>query len=209
MMIKHFLSFAAAVSLSFDASAGYIQYNLSGPGLSGPDPGILVIREEDKSVAFFSIHTQVGHFAPHDQGEYYHQNHILQATTSFRGLGPTNVVMRDVMQEEHTNFMWLTFSRGNGPKSFDYSMRLVSEPGPYAPYPDQHPLRDFTTTGTAVEVELSPFLAAGLDWMLENQLDLPRLVPGYVGVPEPASMALMMIGALGVINAGRRRKAQI
>jgi len=206
-MIKHLLTFAAAVSLSLDASAGYIQYNLSGPGLMGSDSSILVLREEDKSVAFFSISTQIGRFSPHDRGEYYHQNHLIEATTSFRGLGPTNMYMSDVMQEEHTNFMWLTFSRGNGPKIFDYSMRLVSLPGPQAPYPDMHPRRDFTTTGTAVEVELSPFLAAGLDEMLENQLYLPRLVPSFVRVPEPASMALMVIGALAVINARRRRKA--
>ena len=203
-MFKKIIAAAAASLLSTAASAGYVQYNLDGSA-----DGTLVIRDEDKSVAFFSISTGVAGFTPQDVGDYYHTNYLIETTTSFTGLGPTNIYMRDIWQEDITATMWLMFSEGDAAGTYNYSMRVMTGPGPYFAGPRDYvfPRRDVTYTGTATQVELSPWMVSTIE---SGQFDIRRDIPYYdpTQVPEPASAALFGIGALGAAALRRRRKPQ-
>jgi len=209
-MIKKLIALAAGTLLSTSAFAGYIQYELSGPGLVTEfplyGPNRVVIREEDKSVAFFSIWTTNGWFRPQDRYDTYHRNWVYETTTSFTGMGPTNMYMRDLQQEEQSAQMWLLFSEGDAPGTFDYTMRVLSEAGPQSPYPLRVPIRDITYTGTATQTTVSAEFASFLD--TQDQFLIPRDIPYYdpTQVPEPASLALFAIGAIGAAGVARRRK---
>ena len=202
-MFKKFLALAAGTLISLNASAGYIQYQLDGPIVSGK----VVIREEDKSVAWFGISGGLAHFTVQDRGDLYHNNMLIETTTSFTGMGPTNMYMRDVWQEESSSQGWLMFSEGDAPGTFNYSMRVLRKAGPHAPYPYLIPTVDITYSGTA---RATP-MAAGFADYLDTATDfvLPRDIPYYdpTQVPEPASLALMVVGAFGALGAARPRKA--
>lgn len=210
-MIRKLITLATGTLLSLNASAGYVQYELSGPGVSGQNnsfgKSIMLIREEDKSVAFFNIVTNLGIFRPQERGESYHQNSLIETTTSFMDLGPTNMYMRDLQQEEYSSQMWLLFSSGQQAGMFNYTMRILRNPGPQSPYPNLIPRLDTTYTGSAKQVAVDADLANILD--NSNQFLLPRDIPYFdaTQVPEPVSIALFAIGAAAAAGATRRRKA--
>lgn len=205
LMIKKILAFAASALLSLHASAGYIQYELRGPNYDPAEPeswtNTLVIREEDKSVADYSIDG----FRPQERYEGYYRNRLIETTTSFTGLGPTNMYMWSMQPEEFTKQMWLLFSEGPVPGTFNFTLRVLSRPGPQSAYPELGPWSDITYSGTARQVELNPYY----DWWLGTdpyilQRDVPYFDPTQV--PEPGTLALLGIGVLGAAGSARRRK---
>lgn len=209
-MMKKIVALVAGALLSLNATAGYVQYELSGlPKAFFPifTTSTLVIRDEDKSIAFFSITTDRDYFRPADNGDYYHKNSLLETTTSFIGLGPTNIYMRDIMLEEYTKQVWLLFSEGSTTGTYDFTMRVVTKPGPGSPYPDLIPYTDISYSGTAKEVPVYPWMA---DIDASGQFDIARDIPYYdpTQVPEPTSLALLAIGALGAAGVAYRRKAR-
>jgi hypothetical protein len=210
------LIFAAAIIFSaVNAHAGYLQYNLSGGGIDNAfGPSFIIIRDTDKSIAYYRLHTQLGYFSP-SMG--YQQDFLTDSSSNFWGLqtrnmnwgiGPTNFSLKDIMQEEHTAWLTVNFTQGENPTTFNYSMYSHNAPGPYSPYPNLFHYSTLRTGGTAVTVQVDPYLASILDsnpdygltgYMLANYI-LPTQ-----NLPEPGSLALIGLGGLGLAGIMRRK----
>ena len=205
-MIKRLIAIAAGALFSLNASASYTQYTFGGANANVR--GFIIIRDEDKSVAMFDIYTPITRFTPQDRGDGYHINRLLETTTSFTGMGPTNMYMRDFTQEDYSSQMWMMFSEGSTSESFNYSLRVLRGAGPHSPYPDRFTTLDLTYSGTATGTAASEYWTNFLD--TSNQFDLPRDIPYYdpTQVPEPGSMALLAVGAFGLASLRRRRSSK-
>jgi hypothetical protein len=212
-MKKLFCAVALCLGAAMNAHAGYIEYDLSGPGVDNSIYGnsFIVIRDEDKSVAFYSV----GNFRPNDLPDTYHQDFLTGSSSNFWGLGvrnmfwgigPTNITVTDIWPEDWISMMSIDFAQGDSPTTFNYTMRVTTKAVPI-PYPDLvFPTYHYTYTGTAVQVPTSEFVANILDGNNQYQYFAlpPHIVPTQ-NVPEPGSLALFALGAIGVGRFTRRK----
>jgi hypothetical protein len=204
-MIKKSLIFAISVLFSLNASAGYVQYNLSyGAANSGLD-GFIVQNDTDGSIAFFSfwLNDAVGQFGAQ---AYPFTNDgatlLTGASTYFTHDGPTNFSITDTFGSDHTTYFNVSFSRATG-GSFSYTARYRANL--YANVPPQ--FKSGSVTGFATRGPVEPLLVPELDMNGGYYPGVPRIVPNFIGVspvPEPMSPALLLIGAIGVLAVRRR-----
>lgn len=201
-MIKSIIALAAGALFSMNASAGYVQYDLN-----GPLGGTIIQHDTDKSIAYFSVDlfldTVAGrplrlNFKP-QQSEGATQ--LSYATTSFRGPGPTNFGIFSNFGYDQFTDIGVTFSQGiDGAFSYiaNYKSSVYFSTG-FQNYAGQH-------IGSATVGVVNPLFAAELDrtgGYYETMTG--RIVPTFV--PEPSSIALLAVGAIGLLNMRRRRKA--
>ena len=104
-MIKKLLTLAATALFSLDASAGYIQYDLSGQGISG----YVVQHDHDHSIAFYQIFIDTDRAAARFAA-YYDGDNLTHARTRFKDGGPTNFGAFDSLSQIYIYNIALSFA---------------------------------------------------------------------------------------------------
>ena len=199
-MIKKFLAFAAGTVFSLHASAGLVQYSFDG------NQGTMLVDSTTKAVVYYSFHG----FAMQDPMDHYHNSGLVSATTSFMGLGPTNMLLFDEWIEDNKQWGRLMFREDDAgkPGVFDYTLSVDIGPGRYASWPSWYNgRRHYTVSGSVTEVPVDLNLVAVLSDP-QNYLPVNKIYPYYdpSQVPEPATLGLFAAGAFGIAGVVRRRK---
>ena len=206
-MIKTIIAFATGALLSLNASAGYVQYNLT-----GPVSGIVIQHDTDQSMALYNLFVDIeGTWTPFrmqlSPQESEGVTQLTYATTHFLGYGPSNFgIYSDFGGDQRTLFD-ISFSGGDEGE-FEYVANYSSSilfGNEFQKFTGKH-------TGYATVGIVDPLMALGLDYIGGYDDNLKtRFVPTYIGrnpvdVPEPGSLALLVAGAIGFLNIRRRRQ---
>jgi hypothetical protein len=197
-MIKKVLVVAASALFSLNASAAYVQYNFSGP-LSG----YIIQNDKDQSIANFKFDLAFNPAAPGLRAAISPQlsegsTRITEATTYFANNGPDNFKIYSDFGADQTTRLSIDFAGatlGNlaYTGAFTYSRYTYSGYQNYA-----------GSLGGIVTVGVVDDLNGGYyDGM--NSAVIPRLITRG-DVPEPASLALFLVGAVGALGVARLRK---
>ena len=208
-MIKKIIAVAATALVSLSASAEYVRYDFG-----GPMGGYFIQHDDDGSIADFKIDLPIPgaptngfstftfrFFPTFSEGS----TSITNATTYFRKNGPTNFrIYSDFGADQWTDFS-VDFSRatqGNFAYTTTYSTAIY--------YSDMTRSFTGTHTGLVSEGTLSQSMIDNLDFLNGYGEQMKVIIPAFINpnrVPEPGSMALLAIGAIGAFSAIRRHKA--
>jgi hypothetical protein len=201
-VIKKAMAFAVTAMFSLNASAAYVQYQLRGDA-----SGTILMDDTTRSVLFYSV----GRFTMHDSMDIFHYGDIISATTSFTGMGPTNLLMWNEWVEDDLSIGRLLFGAGDPgkPGTFNWSLSYDVARARDSSWPTSFKGAHYVQTGFATEVPVSQFLVDEITGPNGFYAPVHKVLPYFdpVNVPEPTTLGLVAIGALGAAGAARRRKA--
>lgn len=202
-MLKKLFAGLAAALLCSTASASLVKYTLSDVRLNDGTTleGFFVQDTDDNAIVHYWV--GVGEGAGPDvwfmpSGEF---DYLTKAQLNFYHGGPTSFRVEQDFNDATINRLHLGFRYGeNGGVAAYGSLR--SDPGRYADdWWDIKPRYRSIVSGTAIAGELEPELIEFLeDW---GGQDMVHVVP--TRMPEPASLALLAIGAAFGATRLRRR----
>ncbi|QNA88858.1 hypothetical protein G4G28_10865 [Massilia sp. Dwa41.01b] len=114
-MLKRLFAFAATALLSLNASASYVQWNVSSPELYG----YIVQNEEDLSIAYFDLtvgnaNESVHNFSPNGYSD------IERVSARYNNRGPSLFEIGDEDTEGLSYHIWFNFSGTNSPDTFRF-----------------------------------------------------------------------------------------
>lgn len=206
--MKKLLAMAATALLSMNASAGYVQYDLTGPVF-----GRVIQHEDNGSIAYYNLQVKAEKvpffttFSP-----LYDFANIDAVSTHFpNGSGPTNFAayVSGRLTEYYHQAISLTFSRGRA-GTFEYVATYSQEPIWDLPPTAPRESLTLTFTGLATLGTVPDNIARGLDEYGGYPDGIRQTMPRFIGpnpIPEPGSLALLVIGALGAARLRKRRQS--